>query len=82
MNILVKALSPAFLLLITILYGCVGKEKKNIPVQLPTEHSEAQIDKHSYSNTNEIYTQHLHLELDINFEKQLNLWCCEASNDK
>ncbi len=47
--------------------GCSGPatEKKNTK-----EIEDLTVDRHTYSNTKEVYTTHLHLELDVNFDNK------------
>ncbi|MFA7274696.1 MAG: M1 family metallopeptidase [Crocinitomicaceae bacterium] len=63
---------PIFLTLaVSILFGCTNQTVKK---KLPESKLEATLntgDTHSYSNTGEINTTHLHLELDVDFEKKI-----------
>ncbi len=58
-----------FLFLSIFLFnGCDAPQKKNLS---PTEIiADSSLDNHSYANTNQIRTKHLHLDLDVDFEKK------------
>lgn len=49
----------------TVFVSC--SEKENAPINDPSVHISNRKDAHSYANFNEIYTKHLHLELEVNF---------------
>lgn len=63
-------LSTLLILLFTGLSSCEDTEtisnetNENIPVE------QEKPDTHSYANLDEIYTKHLHLDMDVNFENQ------------
>ncbi len=64
-------------LLILALTSCSDSpsDTKQIKTKNPTTNSDLHpnkaFDAHSYSNINEIRTKHLHLDLDVDFEKQI-----------
>ena len=62
-----SALFLSFFLLI-IFAACETAGKKNVSHTKVIADSE--FDNHSYSNIRKIRTKHLHLDLDVNFEKK------------
>lgn len=52
--------------ILILVSSCTPLEKDKKDTLIKTNH----IDAHTYANLNEIYTKHLHLEFDVNFENQ------------
>ncbi len=52
------------------LMSCEDPKPGSKKVPLSERQEKEKPNKHSYSNTDEIYTKHLHLEMDVNFENQ------------
>lgn len=65
MKILLTLLTGALLLA-----SCGDQKTDRSAGQNRTKNLNTVRDEHSFANTNEIYTQHLHLDLDVNFETQ------------
>ncbi|MDB3907265.1 M1 family metallopeptidase [Crocinitomicaceae bacterium] len=56
----------SFLLLIFVLFACNSE-----PIEADKKNTSSKTqDPHSYANVHEIRTEHLHLELDVNFDNQ------------
>lgn len=58
----------------SLFIGCqsMGKKEASQPEEKPIEHNEDYVnDPHSFSNPGEAVTQHLNLELDVNFETKV-----------
>jgi len=60
----------SFLILIAISLSSCSPENSSEKLN-NSNHSEITIDPHSYSNQSEINTEHLHLDLNINFDKKV-----------
>lgn len=67
MNHSVKTLIFALSYLSVTLFSCSPADKPK-EKNSPEHHHRNDGDIHSYANTDEIHTEHLHLDLDINFE--------------
>ena len=69
MNIKFSHLAVVSLL---FLFGCGNSEEttENTPEILPENIEEMRVDKHSYANTNDIHTTHLHLDVAVDFDSK------------
>lgn len=62
--------SVLFLSFLGLFASCEEKKAPTSDKPNPPEIVEAKGDSHSYANTDEISTKHLHLEMDVDFEKE------------
>jgi hypothetical protein len=61
-------LIPFIFLSVILFCRCDEPKKKNLS---PTEIiADSSLDNHSYANTKQIRTKHLHLDLDVDFDKK------------
>lgn len=56
----------SLLLLLTLLFSCENETIERESESAPSKTK----DSHSYANVNEIHTEHIHLDLDVNFENK------------
>jgi|TARA_R110000737_G_scaffold258784_1_gene267377 leukotriene-A4 hydrolase len=57
-------------ILISLLASCEEKPKKKIDIKPAVEIVKKSFPQHSYSNIKEVHTTHLHLDLDVDFDKK------------
>jgi aminopeptidase N len=62
---------PIFLSIVLVLFsGCKNEPVKKIETKPKIEIVRESYPEHTYSNTEQIHTTHLHLDLDVDFEKK------------